>query len=131
MPVLRKKQTAFVKDIGKLIAHADKIGIELTVGEAHRTLSQQLLYYFGNSLYHAGRGSLKLIKADKRSWTMKSKHLDRLAMDFNFFIDGLYINKAGNEKVALLGKYWESLSNENEWGGHWKHIDEPHFQRNI
>ncbi len=124
---LREAQSAFTRDIGRLIAYADEIGVELTFGDAYRSRAQQLLNYFGNSVYSIGKG-LKLIKGRKVSWTMNSKHLDRLAVDFNFFIDDklTYVD----EKLDLLGTYWESLDEKNEWGGFWKKKDSPHFQRN-
>ena len=127
MKELRPIQSEFTPDVAKLIIYASEIGVELTFGEAYRTKAQQMLYFFGNSIYSTGRG-LKLIKANRRSWTMNSKHLERLAVDFNFFIDGKLTYD--DEKLDLLGTYWESLNEKNEWGGFWKHRDTPHIQRN-
>ena len=127
MGQLRKSQSAFASEVGRLIAYADEIGVELTFGDAYRSRNQQLLNYFGNSVYSTGQG-LKLIKGRKVSWTMNSMHLDRLAVDFNFFIDGRLTYE--DEKIDLLGTYWESLNPKNEWGGFWKKKDAPHFQRN-
>ena len=106
------KQWEFLKDISLLISYADRIGIKLTGGELYRTKYQQKQY----------------IKQGK-SKTMNSKHLSRLAIDFNFFIDGeLTYDK---EKIQILGDFWESLRNENKWGGNFKTFtDTPHFQRN-
>lgn len=104
------KQWLFLQDVAKLIQHAESIGIKLTGGELYRTKEQQELY----------------IKAGK-SKTMKSKHLERLAIDFNFFIDGKLTY--AKEDVQPLGDYWESLRPENSWGGNWKSFqDTPHFQ---
>ena len=127
MGKLRESQLLFTTDVGKLIAYADEIGVELTFGDAFRSQAQQLLNYFGNSVYSTGR-ALKLIKTKKVSWTMNSKHLERLAVDFNFFVDGKLTYS--DEKLDLLGTYWESLNDLNEWGGFWKKKDAPHFQRN-
>jgi len=106
------KQWLFLLDIAKLIQYADTKGYKLTGGEAYRTMYQQEKYL-----------------ADGLSKTLDSQHLKRLAMDFNLFIDGdIQWNLSDEWKV--LGAYWESLSKENEWGGNWRFLDVPHFQRN-
>lgn len=110
---LSDRQFAFLKDVSLLIEYSSNIGIKLTGGELYRTKYQQEKY----------------IK-DGKSKTMKSKHLSRLAIDFNFFIDGkLTYDK---KKVQVLGDFWESLSPNNSWGGNWKSfVDTPHFQRST
>ena len=57
-------------------------------------------------------------------------HLKRLAVDFNFFVNGkLTYNRV---TIAPLGDYWESLNPLNKWGGHWKKfIDVPHFEMKV
>lgn len=110
---LSKHQRIFTKHIGLLIQFAYKNGIELTFGEAQRTLYQQKKYV-----------------KDGRSRTLKSKHLKRLAVDFNVFIDGKY--QPSHKKVKKLGEFWESLDPLNKWGGHFKNFkDYPHFQRSA
>jgi len=107
---LREVQTDFLNDVAKLIVYADEIGIELTFGETYRTEYQQEKYI-----------------ADGKSKTMNSQHLKRLAVDFNFFIDGkLTYNKSD---VEQLGIFWESLHYKNEAGMFWEFQDTPHFQR--
>ena len=61
---------------------------------------------------------------------MNSKHLKRLAIDFNFFINGeLTYDK---NRLQLLGDFWENLNEKNRWGGNFKaFIDTPHFERNV
>ena len=82
---LSEKQRVFTKNIGLLIIYAfDELCIELTFGEAYRTREQQLLY----------------VQSGK-SQTMNSNHLRRLAVDFNFFIDGNLSSPYFNMKVAL------------------------------
>ena len=107
---LREKQSRFIKDLAYLIFYADSIGVELTGGELYRTEYQQA--------EHLRQGKSK---------TMKSKHLQRLAIDFNFFLDGqLTYDK---KKLSLIGAYWESIRKENKWGGNFKSfVDTPHFQ---
>ena len=111
--ILSKQQAKFSKDVAKLINYATKIGVDLTFGEAYRTEFQEAEY----------------VRTGK-SKTMKSNHLRRLAVDFNFFIDGKLFWK--HEKIDELGKYWETLSVYNRWGGHFHNFkDRPHFERNI
>lgn len=106
---LSDKQWIFLQDIAKLIIYAAQIGVKLTGGELYRTMYQQR----------------KHIK-DGLSKTLKSKHLSRLAQDFNFFIDGKIVYK--HEKIEALGWYWESLRPTNKAGMFWKWKDTPHFQ---
>ena len=116
---LSQHQRVFTKNIAKLILFAFDNGIELTFGEAYRTNEQQFIY----------------VQTGK-SKTMKSNHLKRLAVDFNFFIDGNLTYKW--EHVKVVGDYWESLDPRNRWGGDWNKnnlkdgfIDTPHFEMNI
>jgi len=106
------EQWYFLQDVATLIQFAKTHNIKLTGGELYRTQYQQAKY-------------LK----DGKSKTMHSKHLERLAIDFNFFIDGALTYF--KEDIQILGDYWEVLDDKNEWGGNWNFQDCPHFQRNI
>jgi hypothetical protein len=53
-----------------------------------------------------------------------SKHCQRLAIDVNFFIDGVYQTKS--EAYAPLGQFWESIG--GRWGGRFKKSDGNHFE---
>jgi len=125
-----EEQWKFLQDIALLIQYANRIGVVLTAGEAYRTHDQQLLYYYGKTL-RLENGEIELYDAPKRSWTMRSRHLNRLAMDFNFFIDGKLVYDEKNPKLIQLGEFWENLDEMNEWGGFWSKPDTPHFQRNL
>lgn len=107
---LSSKQIIFSKNIASLIVYADMIGIELTFGDAFRNEFTQREY-------------LRL----GLSRTMNSLHRKRLAVDFNFFIDGeLTYDK---ERLSELGEFWEGLNKKNKWGGNFKSFtDTPHFQ---
>lgn len=106
------QQWLFLLDVAKLIQKAESLEIKLTGGELYRTEEQQAIY-------------LK----EGKSKTMNSKHRKRLAIDFNFFINGkLTYEKA---KVQVLGDFWESLSPQNRWGGNWQFQDTPHFERVV
>jgi len=126
---LVEHQQIFTKNVALLILKANSLGINLTFGEAYRTIAQQVLYYHGKSLREEDN-RLELISVSKRTRTMKSNHLNRLAVDFNFFIDGILTYT--NPLVYELGSYWESLDPLNRWGGNFKNFfDAPHFERNI
>ncbi|MFC0605907.1 hypothetical protein [Winogradskyella pulchriflava] len=132
---LSKIQREFTFDIAKLIIHAyECLGIEMTFGEAHRTNSQMLLNYFGYEVVKGGVFGIKLQKTRQLSKVLWSSHGDRLAVDFNFFIDGELTYDW--HKIKPLADYWEDLREENVWGGDWNKngikdgfIDVPHFQR--
>ena len=107
------EQAQFLMDACKLIVFATKQGFVVTGGELFRTPEQQEIYM-----------------KTGRTTTMNSKHLQRCAIDLNFFKDGKIIwDKA---VLAPLGAYWESLYVKNRWGGNFKSlVDCPHFERNV
>jgi peptidoglycan L-alanyl-D-glutamate endopeptidase CwlK len=110
---LQDEQQIFTYHIAQLIVFATTNGFGLTFGEAYRTKYQQEEY----------------LRTGK-SKTMRSNHLKRLAVDFNFFVDG----KLTYDKDALevLGEYWELLDDKNRWGGNFTNfIDTPHFERKV
>lgn len=109
---LGQRQRLFAQNIGKLITWAYANGYELTFGEFDRTEEQQKIYFDTG-----------------RSKTMNSRHLVRLAGDFNVFKDGVLLNKPVDFKP--LGDYWESLHIDNCWGGDWDrddNLDEEKFK---
>lgn len=118
------EQMAFLSDFCLLIQEAVRQDFTVTAGELLRTEEQQAIY----------------LKTG-RSKTMNSYHLKKLAGDLNFFKDGVWINglPAGQARdiLAPLGKFWESLSPKNYWGGNFDHDwsrddpwkDVPHFER--
>lgn len=105
---LSDRQKIFTLNIAKLIEFAYENKFELTFGEVYRTIEQQKIYFDSG-----------------RSKTMNSKHLQRLAVDFNIFYNGTllfqyqdkYIGEYENAKV--LGDYWMSLHESNVWGADW------------
>lgn len=127
---LSQYQAIFSYNVADLILYANSIGIALTFGDAFRAYDLQKLYYYGYTIKVVDKG-LQLIKGKRRSWTMHSKHLKRLAVDFNHFIEGkLTYDK---KKLQQLGDYWESLHPKNKWGGNFpkKKKDVPHYQMTI
>lgn len=117
---LVQEQWEFLKDVSKLINKAEELEIVLTAGEMFRTTEQQEIY----------------VRTGK-SKTMNSNHLKRLAVDFNFFINGELVYN--DSKIDELAKYWEELSPKNRWGGNfdkdWSRPDsfkdQPHFERVV
>ncbi len=140
MAALVPQQIAFQRDVWRLQQYAESLGLGLTYGETYRPFSMVLLYYFGYIVVRGGLLGIKLQKARKLSKTLKSKHADKLAVDFALFLpDG---NGGWNltwkyEDYKILGDYWVSLNPElNVWGGDFNKdgikngfIDAPHFER--
>lgn len=105
---LRSQQSVFAKNIGLLIAYAYANGFELTFGEVYRTVEQQEIYF-----------------KTGRSKTMNSRHIQRMAVDFNIFINGRMlfadpkIYDDDLKRATVLADYWESLNVNNVWGSNW------------
>lgn len=126
---LSKEQQLFTRNVADLILYANCKGVELTFGEVQRTSDQQRLYFNGYTI-ECKKSSLELVKTKPRSKTMLSFHIKKLAVDFNFFIDGKLVFK--HSKINDLGEYWEGLDPKNKWGGNFNSFyDGPHFQRTI
>ncbi|WP_085841455.1 M15 family metallopeptidase [Enterobacter asburiae] len=102
---LSEKQQKFTVMIGRLIEWADQNGYGLTFGEAYRTPEQAQL----NA--KSGKG------------IANSLHTQRLAVDFNLFVNGQYQTDSAAYKP--LGEYWESIG--GTWGGRFSKPDGNHF----
>lgn len=107
------EQAKFLLDACKLIQFATERGFVVTGGELYRTAEQQQIY----------------VKTG-RSKTLASNHLQRRAIDLNFFKDGALIYDVG--VLSEVGRYWESLDPKNSAGMFWKSFkDVPHFERRL
>ncbi len=63
---------------------------------------------------------------------MDSRHRQRLAIDFNLFVDGAYIQDNQHKTFEEIGLFWESLNVQNKWGvrdSSGKQIDAGHLER--
>jgi predicted chitinase len=113
---LLREQSIFLQHVVELLRKASELGFQVSGGELYRTPEQQAL--------HVQNG---------RSQTMSSQHLKRLAIDLNFFregLDGQARLTYDVEELRPLGQYWESLDHANRWGGNWNTFkDTPHFER--
>lgn len=96
---LGQKQRRFVRMIGLLIEYAYQNGYELTFGDAFR--DPRLHGEMGTK---GGYGAAS------------SNHKVRLAIDFNLFKDGKFLE--GTDDHKWLGEYWESMG--GTWGGRFK-----------
>jgi len=96
METLSQKQRRFTLMISKLIEWAYANGYELTVGDAYR-----------DPRVHGEVGE------QKGYGRSRSNHKIRLAMDFNLFKDGKFLQTTEDHKP--MGEYWESLG--GSWGG--------------
>lgn len=103
-------QEIFSVNVGKLLLFADEHGYKPRLRECQRTIEQQEIYY----------------KSGK-SKTMNSAHLNSLAVDIYFTKDGKLLEY--KSELQELGDYWESLHQNNIWGGNWiNFVDCPHFE---
>lgn len=109
------ERVAFQNDVRKLTEFAESQGYEVIWEEVKRPIEMQVIYV-----------------QTKRSKTMKSRHLDGLAIDMAFKKDGKLTYNAPE-----VGKFWESLGPKNRWGGNFDRdwskpdgfVDQPHFER--
>ena len=104
---LGDKQRRFTQCIGRLIAWAYENGYELTFGDAYRSPEQ------ATANAKAGTG------------IAASVHTQRLAVDFNLFIDGTF--QQTTEAHKPLGDYWKSLDPDARWGGDFTKPDGNHY----
>ncbi len=95
---LREKQSLFVRLVAQLIEFAYHSGYELTFGEAYRSPEEAA------RLAKLGGIAIK-----------DSNHIIKLAIDFNLFQHGVYLDKTEDHK--LLGEYWKTLHPLCRWGG--------------
>ncbi|HXN95990.1 MAG TPA: M15 family metallopeptidase [Candidatus Acidoferrales bacterium] len=101
-------QQEFAQSAAKLIQKAAELGYAVTFGEAWRTPQQaQWDAQHGTGIAH-------------------SLHTDRLAIDLDFFKDGVWITDGS--KLADVGAWWKSLGANYRWGGDFHHLpDGNHF----
>lgn len=104
---LGEKQRRFVELVGRLIEWAYANGYELTFGDAYRSPQQAS----ANAV--AGTG------------ISNSLHTKRLAVDFNLFVDGVYLTTS--EAHRPLGEYWKTLDPLCRWGGDFHRPDGNHY----
>lgn len=103
---LSEKQAEFSHKLGVFLVWIySHPGWGVTLGEANRPIEMQRIYI-----------------EQGKSWTFGSKHLKRLAIDLNLFIDGKYTKRF--KDYQPLGRMWEMLG--GRWGGSFG--DAGHFE---
>jgi hypothetical protein len=102
-------QQEFALAAAKLIQQSLLMGYDgVTLGEAWRT-PQQAQW-----------------NADHGTGIAHSLHIERLAIDLNFFKSGALITDGS--QLADIGAWWESLGPNYRWGGRFTHLpDGNHF----
>lgn len=103
MTELLAKQQKFSVMVAKLIQFLAGKGYGITFGEAWRTPEQAAL------------------NAAKGIGIKNSLHSDRLAIDLNLFLDGVFLRNP--ESYQLAGDYWVAIG--GTWGGRFG--DANHF----
>jgi hypothetical protein len=98
-------QKKFTLMVSHLISWAYDNGFALTFGEAFRTPEQCA------------------INVKSGAGIAHSLHTERLAVDLNLFVGGLY--QAESSAYEPLGTYWESMG--GSWGGRFSKPDGNHF----
>lgn len=120
MSTLGTQQEIFSRDMVKLFTYIHARGLEIRIGEVWRPQEMQDWY-------------LRLGKTK----TANSQHTKKLAVDIYVFRNGVMVNTATMQEI---GRFWESLSTFNRWGGSWRglveagkssFIDMPHFERKV
>lgn len=107
---LSKTQQEFTVCVSQLINFATSQGIGLTFGDAYR--DERVHGVFGQ----------------KKSYSAKhSVHKKRLAVDFNVFVEGVYIMNGNHDAYKNLGEEWERMHELARWGGRFKGGDANHF----
>lgn len=130
---LVETQWEFAKNVKRLISFIEAEGFVATVGEAYRPYELHLLYLHGATVENSEFEDfgLRIVQGKQKAYTKTSKHLKRLAIDFNFF------RKNDNDEYSIIydadilhniGAFWEGLNQNNVWGGFWKNPDITHFQ---
>jgi len=105
---LGEKQRLFSLNLALLTIFAYENGYQLTQGDGYRDPR-----VFGKV-------------GEKKGYGHKSSaHKQRLAKDYNLFIDGKWQKETARH--APLGHYWKSLHPLNRWGGDFKRPDGNHY----
>lgn len=120
---LGEKQREFPLMLAALITWADQHGYELTLGEAYRSDEQSEINALGPvwrerladliSSIPQFKDLAAKIRNNQGSGIRTSLHGDRLAIDLNVFVNGVY--QTQTEAYRPLGEKWESLG--GTWGG--------------
>ena len=101
---LSLQQCAFTLALAKLIIKINETGYQVKIQELNRILETQKEYV-----------------AKGVSWTLDSRHLDKLAADIVLFKDGAMVEDQNSYRQ--FGEYWEGVG--GRWGGRFGLEKEP------
>ena len=102
-------QEQFAQDAAKLIQQAAVLGYGVTFGEVWRT-PQQAQW---NADHGTGIGC--------------SLHLQRLAIDLNLMVNGVYQIDDHSGCYSALGTFWKAMGSDHYWGGDFTTKDLDHY----
>lgn len=113
------------------------MGVEaIAISETKRSLVTQMAYYSRGRMdpedvkkMYAAAGLYDISTEEAKTpntWTLKSKHIDGLAIDLVPVKDGKYWWTAPYLVWERMGEIGESVG--LSWGGRWKTADCPHFE---
>lgn len=111
-PAIQKQAISFIQE-------AEKAGIKLRVTSALRTFDEQ------QALYNKGRTTAGRVETNAKAGY--SYHNFGLAFDVVEIKGGKTLwNNPNWSKIGALGEKYGF-----EWGGKWKFVDKPHFQKSF
>lgn len=134
-PEMHSRATLALFNIEKALK---PFGMVAMVIETRRSLPVQMAYYSRGRMavedvkaMYAAAGLYRLSDAEAKqsiTWTLKSKHLDGLAIDIAPSKDGMTATWPPADSPI-----WEAIGKAGEeaglkWGGRWKQKDSPHFE---
>ena len=131
---LGQKQREFSPLVAKLILHAEKLGYQVTLGEAWRSPEMAMLTVPTAQLEDQVHRLCPMCQvtaftkwyADRGIGIANSLHTKRLAIDINLFRAGKYLTDT--EDYRPLGEWWEKQCSECRWGGRFVKLpDGNHF----
>lgn len=129
---LREKQSDFMQTLGEFLVWIyEHPGWSVTMGEGYRSNEQAEINAMGpdgrRELIDLVHERFPQFAADLEdnvgSGIRSSLHNLRLAIDLQFFINGVY--QSTSEAYRPLGEYWESVG--GTWGGRFHSPDGNHF----
>jgi hypothetical protein len=109
---LGEKQRLFTHLQAKLVIWAYEQGYELTDGDAYR-----------DPRLHGEHGE------QKGYGSAYSRHKQRLARDYNLFINGVY--QETTEAWAEIGEHWENMNELCTWGGRFEDGNHLSFEEHT
>ncbi len=135
--LLRDISPAIYQKLSMALVDLDESGVGYYISEGRRSLLTQCLYALQGRLDDIPQSDLadacrqariRPPGGEKITWTLKSKHLDGIAVDIVPVRDGNVIweykgNEATFEVIAAIMK-----KHGFRWGGDWQQKDYPHYE---